>query len=128
MKAKPYWIIAIALPATAAWAQDWQHGWKGKVEYNCDAARDIVAAYGPLEFRRDGGRRQTAISLFQEDAPDCVLPYVAAQLHSHNFACPDSDCERTDRLRRWLAFRYGFNAQDRTRNEVQVYCNRLADQ
>lgn len=189
MKTKLFLIIVIALLATAARAQDWQPGRKGKVEYNCDAVmgavadfglfyyiilgtdtltpgdgdaehyiltdievvtvaesllgrasgcgtalvtddkvvdiyepdkwkpnitreylyqcdvvRQIVAAYGNLEFRRDGDRRHSVIGFYQEDAPACVPPYVVTKVHSDVYDCPDSDCEKIDRIMRWLAW------------------------
>ena len=184
MKGKLFLIFAIALLATAAGAQDWQSGWKGKVEYNCEAimgaisevgalyylilgtddltpgdgdaehyvltdvnvvtvaesllgrapgcgtahvvddevvdiyepdkwklnitreymyqcdvARAIVAAYGDLDFRRDGDRHHTVIGFYQEDAPDCVPRYVIATRLIPILECADPSCERISRLR-----------------------------
>ena len=189
MKTNLFWILVLILLATPASAQDWQPGWKGNVEYNCDAvkgaiadvgdeyyiirgadsltpgdgtaehylltdvdvvtveesllnrapgcgtapepsegivdiydpgawkpnitrdylyqcdiARAIVAAYGDLEFRRDGDRRHTVLDFFQEDAPDCVPRYVVTINHSYVFECADSDCEQLTRIMRWLAW------------------------
>ena len=188
MKSNLFWILVLILLATPARAQDWRRGWKGNVEYNCDAvngaiadvgdefyiirgadsltpgdgtaehylltdvdvvsvaesllarapgcgtapessagivdiynpgawkpnitreylyqcevARAIVAAYGDLEFRRDGDRRHTVLAFYQEDAPDCVPRYVVTKVHSNIFECADSDCERLSRVMRWQA-------------------------
>ena len=189
MKTKLLWMIALLALATAAGAQDWQKGWKGNVEYNCDAVmgavaevgalyyrifgtddltpgdgeaehyvltdvnvttvaesllgrapgcgkafvadddvvdiyeperwklnitgdyfyqcdvvRRIVAGFGDLDFRRDGDRHHTVIGYYQEDAPDCMPPYVVTKVHSDVYACADSDCEKIDRIMRWLAW------------------------
>ena len=178
-----FWILVLLLLAMPAAAQDWQRGWKGNVEYNCDAVkgaiavagdeyyviigadtltpgdgaaehyvltdadartvaesllgratgcgtapesnkiivdiynpdawkqnithdylyqcdvvREIVAAYGDLEFRRDSDRQHTLIGFYQEDAPECVPRYVIAKRHSNIFDCPDSNCERLKRF------------------------------
>lgn len=36
MKSKLILIFSMALLVTTAGAQDWQSGWKGNVEYNCE--------------------------------------------------------------------------------------------
>ena len=190
MKGKLILIFAMALLATAAGAQDWQSGWKGNVEYNCDTimgvidefgavyylilgtddltpgdgdaehyvltdvnvvtvaesllgrapgcgsalvvddevvdiyepdrwklnitreyfyqcdvVRTIVAAYGDLDFRRDGDRHHTVIGFYQEDARECVPRYVVTKVHSDVFACADSDCEKINRVMRWQAWK-----------------------
>ena len=51
MKTKLLWMIAMLVLATAAGAQDWQKGWKGNVEYNCDAVMGAVAEVGALYYR-----------------------------------------------------------------------------
>lgn len=61
--------------------------------YQCDIVRAIVAAYGDLEYRRDGDRRHTVIGYYQEDAPDCVPRYVIARQHQRVLECAGSDCE-----------------------------------
>jgi len=189
MKSKAFWILLLALLVTPAVAQDWQPGWKGHAEYNCDAimsvieevgiayymilgtddltpgdgdaehyiltdisvvtvaeslldhatgcgtalvaddsvvdiyepdrwklnvtgeyfyqcdvVRAIVAAFGDLEFRRSGDRHHTFLGFYQEDAPDCIPPYVVSKVHSDVYACADSDCEKIDRIMRWLAW------------------------
>ena len=189
MKKNLFCLFVLILLATPALAQDWQRGWAGKVEYNCDAVngvvadfgdellviggiddltpgagdaehylltgvgvstvaesmlgrapscgaapeesdgiidvyepdrwlknitndyfyqcdivRAIVAAYGKLDFRRDGDRHHTVIGFYQEDAPACVPRYVVTKVHSDIYACAGSDCEKTGRVMRWLAW------------------------
>ncbi len=85
------------------------HAWQPNIThdylYQCDVARAIAADYGDLEFRRDGDRHHTVLSFFQEDAPDCVPPYVTTTVYADIFACASSDCEKTDRIMRWLAWK-----------------------
>ena len=50
--------------------------------YQCDVVRAIVAAYGDLDFRRDGDRHDTVLSFFHEDARECVPRYVVTKVHS----------------------------------------------
>lgn len=82
----------------------WQKNITGEYFYQCDVVRGIVAAYGPLEFRRDGDRHHTVIGFYQEDAPACVPRYVVTTAHADIYACPASDCEKSDRVMRWLAW------------------------
>lgn len=83
----------------------WLKNITGDYFYQCDIVRGIVAAYGKLEFRRDGDRHHTVIGFYQEDAPDCVPRYVVTKVHSDIYACAGSDCEKTDRVMRWLAWK-----------------------
>ena len=46
MKSNIIGILLLILLATPASAQDWQRGWKGKVEYNCDAINGAIADVG----------------------------------------------------------------------------------
>ena len=46
MKSNRIWMLVLILLATPAGAQDWQRGWKGNVEYNCDAVNGAVADVG----------------------------------------------------------------------------------
>ena len=55
--------------------------------------RSIVAAYGDLEFRRDGDRHHTVIGFYQEDAPECVPRYVIASQHQRVLECASNDCD-----------------------------------
>ena len=73
--------------------------------YQCDVVRAIVAAYGDLDFRRDGDRHDTVLSYFHEDARECVPRYVVTKVHSEVFACPASDCDKINRVMRWQAWR-----------------------
>ena len=73
--------------------------------YQCDVVRAIVAAYGDLDFRRDGDRHHTVIGFYQEDARECVPRYVVTKVHSDVFACAASDCEKINRVMRWQAWR-----------------------
>ena len=73
--------------------------------YQCEVVRAIVAAYGDLDFRRTSDRQHTVIRFYQEDAPECVPPYVVTKVHGDIFACPESDCEKTGRVMRWLAWK-----------------------
>ena len=82
----------------------WLKNITGDYFYQCDVLRAMVAAYGALEYRRDGGRHHTVIGFYQEDAPDCVPRYVVTKVHSDIYACAGSDCEKTDRVMRWLAW------------------------
>ena len=81
----------------------WKKNITGEYFYQCDVVRAIVAAYGELEFRRDGDRRHTVLGFYQEDAPDCVPRYVVTVNHSNVFECADSDCEQLTRIMRWQA-------------------------
>lgn len=83
----------------------WRKNITGDYFYQCDVARAIVAAYGPLEFRRDGDRHHTVIGFLQEDAPACVPRYVVTKTHSDIYACAGSHCLKTDRAMRWLAWK-----------------------
>lgn len=188
MKGKLILVFALALMVTGAGAQDWQSGWKGNVEYNCEAVmgavadvgaayyvilgtddltpgdgdaehyvltdvnvvtvaesllnrapgcgtvtvvddevvdiyepdrwklnitreyfyqcdvvRAIVAAYGDLDFRRDGDRHHTVIGFYQEDAPACVPRYVIAKRNNPILECAERSCERLSRFLRGQA-------------------------
>lgn len=83
----------------------WLKNITGDYFYQCDVARGIVANYGQLEFRRDGDRRHTVIGFYQEDAPACIPRHVVTSAHADVFACASSDCEKTDRIMRWLAWK-----------------------
>lgn len=72
--------------------------------YQCDVVRRIVADFGDLDFRRNGDRQHTVISFYQEEAPECVPPFVVTKVHSDIYACADSDCEKIDRIMRWQAW------------------------
>lgn len=50
MKGKLVLIFAVALLTTAAGAQDWQRGWKGNVEYNCEAIMGAIGEVGALYY------------------------------------------------------------------------------
>jgi hypothetical protein len=71
--------------------------------YQCDVVRAIVAAYGHLDFRREGDRHHTVIGFYQEDAPDCVPRYVIATRLVPILECADHSCKRSSRLRRGQA-------------------------
>lgn len=72
--------------------QAWKHNITREYLYQCEVVRDIVAAVGQLELRRDGNRRHTVISYYQEDAPACMPRYVIAREHQRVQECAGSDC------------------------------------
>lgn len=72
----------------------WLKNITGDYFYQCDVVRSIVAAYGDLEFRRDGDRQHTVIGFYQEDAPACVPRYVVTKVHSDIYACPPATAKR----------------------------------
>ncbi len=82
----------------------WRKNITGDYFYQCDVLRAIVSAYGDFEYRRDGDRHHTVIGFYQEDAPDCIPRYVVTRVHSDIHACAGSDCEKTGRVMRWLAW------------------------
>ena len=82
----------------------WVQNITGDYLYQCDVVRAIVAAYGKLEFRRDGDRHHTVLGFYQEDVPDCVPRYVITINHSYVLECADSDCDQLTRIMRWLAW------------------------
>jgi len=84
--------------------EKWKPNITGEYFYQCDVVRAIVAGFGKLEFRRSGERQHTVISFYQEEAPECIPPFVITKVHSEVFACLDSDCEKIDRIMRWLAW------------------------
>ncbi len=71
--------------------------------YQCDVVRAIVAAYGDLDFRRDGDRHHTVIGFYQEDAPDCVPRYVITKRDNDILECADRSCESLGSISRGSA-------------------------